>query len=51
MSLWASILSLIVGILLIVWTLHIVLTVLGWILAIGGAVWLLKNLFADRTDL
>lgn len=54
MDLIGSIIALVVGILLIVWTVHIALVILGWILAIVGAVFLLKNLLgrkSNRTDL
>ena len=53
MSIIGSIIALVAGILLLVWTTHIVLTILGWVCIIAGAFWLLKNLLGDRnrTDL
>jgi len=49
MDLIGSIIALVIGIILIIWTVHIVLTILGWVLIIAGAVWLLKNLLGRRT--
>lgn len=48
MSLGAAILALVIGILLIVWTAHIVLTVLGWVLVAAGAFWLFQYLTSNR---
>jgi uncharacterized membrane protein HdeD (DUF308 family) len=53
MSIIGSIIALVVGLLILAWTTHIVLTILGWALIIAGAVYLLVNLFGNkrRTDL
>lgn len=54
MDLLLSIATVIIGVLLLVYTVHIALTILGWVLIIGGAFWVLKNLLgrqSNRTDL
>ncbi|QFG12060.1 membrane protein [Arthrobacter phage Racecar] len=53
MSIIGSIIALVVGILLLAWTTHIVLAILGWALIIAGAAYLVKNLLdnRNRTDL
>jgi hypothetical protein len=48
MSTIASIAALVIGIILILWTVHILLTILGWALAVAGAIYLLSNLLGGR---
>jgi hypothetical protein len=49
MSTIASIAALVIGVLFIVWAVHIVLTILGWVLIVAGAIYLLTNLFGKRS--
>jgi len=49
MSTIASIAALVIGILLILWTVHIVVTVLGWALVVIGAIYLLNNLLGKKS--
>lgn len=49
MDLIGSIIAIVIGVLLLVWTIHVVLTILGWVLIIAGAIWLLKNLVGRRS--
>lgn len=51
MDLIGSIIAIVIGVLLVVWTFHIVLSILGWVLIVAGAIWLLKNLVGRRSDL
>lgn len=54
MDLLSSIIAIVFGVILIIWTAHIVLTILGWVLIIGGAIWLIRHLVGhrgSRTDL
>lgn len=51
MDLAGSIIALVIGIILIVWTVHIVLTILGWVLIVAGAIWLLRHLLGSRNRL
>lgn len=50
-----AIIAFVLGLVLLIWTAHIVLHILGWALVIGAAVWLLVHLFGNksgsRTDL
>lgn len=48
-TLFGAIIALVIGIFLILWAVHIVLTVLGWILVVAGIIWVLNNLFGNRT--
>lgn len=54
MDLLSAIIAVVLGVVLIIWTAHLVLTILGWILVIGGAIWLFRHLVGhkgSRTDL
>jgi hypothetical protein len=51
MDLWGSIIAIVIGVLLLVWAIHVIVTVLGWVLVIAGAVLLVKNLVGSRTRL
>lgn len=44
-----AIIAFVLGIVLLLWTAHIVLHVLGWALVIGAAIWLLWYLFGNKT--
>ena len=48
-----AILALILGIALLIWTAHIVLHVIAWIIIIAAAVWIVRYLVGNRnrTDL
>jgi uncharacterized membrane protein len=49
MDLIGSIIAIVIGVLLLVWTVHIVLTILGWVLIVVGGVWLVRNLLGRRS--
>lgn len=51
MGIIGSIILLVLGIILFFWTTLLVLKIIFAILAIAGAVWLLRNLTGNRTDL
>lgn len=48
-TLAGAIIALVVGIVFIVWAVHIILTILGWVLVVAGVIWLLTNLFGSRS--
>jgi hypothetical protein len=45
-----AILALVVGVLLIIWTAHIVLHILGWVLVVAAVVWLVRFLLSSRNN-
>lgn len=45
----AAIIAFVLGLALILWTAHAVLTFIGWALVIGAAIWLLVHLFGNKT--
>jgi uncharacterized membrane protein HdeD (DUF308 family) len=48
----AGIVLLILGFLFItVWAVHILFTILGWVMIVAGAVWLFRAFTSRRTDL
>ena len=51
MDLIGSIIAMVIGVLLLVWAIHVIVTVLGWVLIVAGAIWLLRNLLGRRSDL
>lgn len=49
-----SIIAVVIGVLLLVWTAHIILHILAWILIVGGIIWVIRYLVGrrgNRTDL
>lgn len=49
MTTTGAIIALILGILILTfWAVHILLTILGWVLIVVGAVWLVRILLGNR---
>lgn len=51
MDLVGAIIALVIGLALVIWTVHIVLTIIGWVFIVAGAIWLLRNLLGSRNRL
>lgn len=45
----AAIVAFVLGLVLLIWTAHVILHILGWLLVIGAVVWLLVHLFGNKT--
>jgi hypothetical protein len=48
-----AIVAFVLGLVLLIWTAHIVLHILGWVLVIGAGIWLVRYLLGrqNRTNL
>lgn len=49
MDLIGSIVAIVIGVILLVWAVHVIVNILAWILIIAGAIWLIRNLTSRRT--
>jgi hypothetical protein len=49
-TLLGAVFAAIIGVLLLVWTAHIILHILGWILIVGGIIWAVRFLVAGTSN-
>ena len=47
-SIIGAIIALVIGIALLIWTAHIVLHILGWVLIVAAVIWVVRELLAGR---